>query len=279
MKDTERKEGVKNASVAWLLIYAICPFLLFHTFIIGVFLFRNALEIPFLIIFPLMWIGHLRIISYMPFNPFSEKLFKIKKSRKLLSVTGIIEAIMWYSYVVCIYYYYHVKFPEFGNFLNSKVAFSWGDTKPVLWGYISFFVGSIIMSITIATISKPINDLLYQFREQRHILQRLKFAFVLYLFVDLFFSSIIRIVSLNTNQPYSPDITSTIDSFYFSTITLATLGYGDIHPVSEVAKLLSAIEVIVGVFLIAIVISAAISFPYKFNSNDKLADGIEEKES
>ena len=72
-------------------------------------------------------------------------------------------------------------------------------------------------------------------------------------------------MSLNFNNQYSPNITSFIDSFYFSTITLATLGYGDIHPTSNLTKLLAVTEVIIGIFLISIIISASISFPYKSN--------------
>ena len=42
---------------------------------------------------------------------------------------------------------------------------------------------------------------------------------------------------------------------YFSLITLATVGYGDILPVSETARTLAVIEATVGQFYIAVVVA------------------------
>lgn len=41
------------------------------------------------------------------------------------------------------------------------------------------------------------------------------------------------------------------NSFHFSIVTLATVGYGDIYPVSTRARLLAYLEIFIG-FLIAI---------------------------
>ena len=41
-----------------------------------------------------------------------------------------------------------------------------------------------------------------------------------------------------------------IDFFYFTVVTVSTLGYGDIQPVSVGAKLVSIVEVLVGVFVL-----------------------------
>ena len=49
------------------------------------------------------------------------------------------------------------------------------------------------------------------------------------------------------------------DAVYFSFVTLATLGYGDITPASEVARSLAIIEAIVGQLFIAILIGRLIS--------------------
>jgi voltage-gated potassium channel Kch len=45
------------------------------------------------------------------------------------------------------------------------------------------------------------------------------------------------------------------DLFYFSIVTLTTLGYGDISPAAPIARALAAIEAMVGVMFIAIIVS------------------------
>lgn len=45
------------------------------------------------------------------------------------------------------------------------------------------------------------------------------------------------------------------NAFYFSFVTLCTVGYGDIAPVSKVARMLAVTEAITGLFYIAVLIS------------------------
>jgi voltage-gated potassium channel Kch len=46
---------------------------------------------------------------------------------------------------------------------------------------------------------------------------------------------------------------------YFSFVTLTTLGYGDISPVTPLAQVVVYLEAIVGVFYMAIVVSSLVS--------------------
>jgi voltage-gated potassium channel len=48
-------------------------------------------------------------------------------------------------------------------------------------------------------------------------------------------------------------------SFYFSFITLCTVGYGDVVPVSKVARTLAILEAIVGLFYVAVFISRLVA--------------------
>ncbi len=54
-----------------------------------------------------------------------------------------------------------------------------------------------------------------------------------------------------------------IDSFYFSVITLTTIGYGDITPKTDVGKLFTVFYVIIGVSIIGAFINALIRRPRK----------------
>lgn len=49
------------------------------------------------------------------------------------------------------------------------------------------------------------------------------------------------------------------DAFYFSFVTLSTIGFGDITPVSRVARMLAVVQAITGMFYVAILISRLVS--------------------
>ena len=49
------------------------------------------------------------------------------------------------------------------------------------------------------------------------------------------------------------------DGIYFSFVTIATLGYGDIHPVSSAAKAMVILEIAVGLWFFVTVIPAAVA--------------------
>jgi hypothetical protein len=48
-------------------------------------------------------------------------------------------------------------------------------------------------------------------------------------------------------------------SFYFSFITLSTVGYGDIIPVSRIARWLPAMEAMTGLLYVAVLIARLVS--------------------
>lgn len=48
---------------------------------------------------------------------------------------------------------------------------------------------------------------------------------------------------------------STVDSLYFSVVTLATVGYGDLHPTTEAAKLFTVLYILLGLGVLAAFIS------------------------
>jgi hypothetical protein len=50
-----------------------------------------------------------------------------------------------------------------------------------------------------------------------------------------------------------------LNAFYFSFITLSTVGYGDIIPVSNVARMLAAMEAITGTLYVAVLISRLVA--------------------
>ena len=49
------------------------------------------------------------------------------------------------------------------------------------------------------------------------------------------------------------------DALYFSVVTMATVGYGDIVPVGHAARLLSVLEILSGVLLLVVGVSASMT--------------------
>jgi hypothetical protein len=49
------------------------------------------------------------------------------------------------------------------------------------------------------------------------------------------------------------------NAFYFSLITLSTVGYGDVAPVSRVARMLAVMEAISGLFYMAVLVSRLVA--------------------
>lgn len=56
----------------------------------------------------------------------------------------------------------------------------------------------------------------------------------------------------------APQLASFIEAVYFSGVTLATLGYGDVVPVGALSRTISLIEVFVGILVVTVAIAAYI---------------------
>jgi hypothetical protein len=63
----------------------------------------------------------------------------------------------------------------------------------------------------------------------------------------------------NTGEGHFNQQIQVFDGVYFSFVTIATLGYGDIHPVSLLAKAIVIFEVIVGLWFFVTVIPVAVA--------------------
>lgn len=83
---------------------------------------------------------------------------------------------------------------------------------------------------------------------------KLLMAVVLVALFDIFITAIIIFQSEQEIDPVTGEyiFKTFYDAFYWATITLTTVGYGDLHPVSDVGKTLSIISSLVGIGVIAL---------------------------
>ncbi len=92
-------------------------------------------------------------------------------------------------------------------------------------------------------------------------------AIVAYFLVAFAFSSIYQAVAViepaSFSVPSGPEITgrntANIEFGYFSFVTIATLGYGDIVPRLPVARILSILEAAIGQFYMAVIVAWLVS--------------------
>jgi voltage-gated potassium channel len=92
------------------------------------------------------------------------------------------------------------------------------------------------------------------------------FAFLtFYSVIVIVFAGLYRVLDKLGNAPHfsvhgvARDITYA-ESLYFSIITMATVGYGDITPVTNIARLIAGIEVVLGVLLLLFGFSEIMSY-------------------
>jgi voltage-gated potassium channel Kch len=91
-------------------------------------------------------------------------------------------------------------------------------------------------------------------------------SIVVYQLIGMFFSAIFTLtmlvdpsaLKLPGDGPPPPFRIVQMDMLYFSFVTLATLGYGDIVPVSSFARSMAVTEALVGQFYVAVVVALLI---------------------
>ena len=126
---------------------------------------------------------------------------------------------------------------------------------------IVLFVGPMIAAFLIDT------GLLFEaFFEQARRAFVAVFAFLtFYSVLVILFAALYRILDATATVPNfgvggRPRDISFAESLYFSVVTMATVGYGDITPLSDLARLLAAIQVVVGILLLLFGFSEILSF-------------------
>jgi hypothetical protein len=121
-----------------------------------------------------------------------------------------------------------------------------------LWIILTFYIGLMIFQ-----------DIM---KAKRISSNEIYVAISVYLLIGVFFGMIYQIVlvfdphAFHFNPTNFKNLTPTDgDLFYYSLITLSTVGYGDVSPVAPIARSISMIEAILGVMYVATMIARFIA--------------------
>lgn len=93
-----------------------------------------------------------------------------------------------------------------------------------------------------------------------------KFEFITLLILLIFLVLISSILIYLFEYEKNPNINSLIDSLYWSVVTISTVGYGDISPITDEGKIISMIIIFGGVAIVTFITSITVSlFSQKLN--------------
>ena len=121
-------------------------------------------------------------------------------------------------------------------------------------------LAALFFALTVVVILRDVN------RAREVALDTIYGAFCGYLFTGLFFAHLYSLVEVLQpgsfrSDAFAVEMTSDRRHYllaYFSYVTLATVGYGDITPSSDTARGLAVVEAIVGQFYIAVLVAVLI---------------------
>jgi len=109
----------------------------------------------------------------------------------------------------------------------------------VLWRFIDLFVTNISITFTSRFPANPIRSVLFSF-----------VAYVQVVLCFAFWYLVLGQVDGQFNEPVTP-----VAAVFYSFGTIATVGYGDLKPLTAGAKFLVAFELVAGLFFVAIIIA------------------------
>ena len=80
-------------------------------------------------------------------------------------------------------------------------------------------------------------------------------ALAIWIWCNGIFAALYQRLSLRAEPAFSQSLSRFADAVYFSTVTLSTTGYGDIVPIAGIARVLVAVEIMVGFGLVGFLLS------------------------
>jgi len=100
-----------------------------------------------------------------------------------------------------------------------------------------------------------------EFEEEGVDLEVVLGALCAYLFIGAYFAFLYDVMARLSESPFfaQPGADSKLNYLYFSFVTLTTMGYGDITPVSPIARMLAILEAVTGVLYLSVLVARLVT--------------------
>jgi len=97
-------------------------------------------------------------------------------------------------------------------------------------------------------------------------------ALCIYLFIGLFFATVYSAVDVVDDGAFfaQTDAPDMVDFIYYSFITQATVGYGDLSPITDLGRMLAITEALLGQVYLVTIVAALVSNLGRARSADGL---------
>ena len=141
--------------------------------------------------------------------------------------------------------------------LATRLGSAWFDQDALSTGSLALWG---VMALLAAA-----NALVFSLRGQAIVAEKVYAALSAYLLAGFFFGLLYWVIdqsapgSLAVSGATGPDSISTFTAIYFSFVTLASLGYGDVLALSDPARGLAVIEVVGGQLYLAVMVARLVS--------------------
>ena len=240
--------------LVFLSLFGAIPFLFFYSFLFCIVIYHDAIVFPLFVVLPVMWLCFYRIEKYLPIKIRKMMTKRGIENRKMKSNKEMmIESVMWYSVVLAFNYHMYVK----SDMLNFQEVYGFHILYGILGGIVASVVGGVVLLFVAENMRSLIDELIPE--QWRKIRSRLSSVFIAYISVIFFFSGIYMWIYVNDPSSFSSPIESSFDAVYFSVVTITTLGYGDIAPVTDLPRMVAIVQTLLGILFLAVMIGFVIS--------------------
>lgn len=170
----------------------------------------------------------------------------------------------------CIILYYLLLVP----IINFSLGFSEIDTELKYFFYFLSFINIILLITSHIILLKYVFTDFFK-RKRKIVPNDITIIITTYITLALSFGLVYTIISFFNNDIAFNNIPKTLSEFefyfrhiYFSFITITTIGYGDIYPLTSIGQFLVMLEVITGMILTNVILGLVIGSGI-FNSKEK----------
>lgn len=172
-----------------------------------------------------------------------------------LPIDSEVYRLLWYfDFVLCLFFLYDFfkQLYESQNKFKYLYTIGWLDFISSIPVISEMRLFRFLRIVRIIRIINNIGSLKSIIRFVKHELKRSLFGLIIFAQVTILFSSILLVLYVEKDVG---NINTAEDTIWWAFITITTVGYGDLYPVTNVGRLLAIFLIFTGIFSFGAVIS------------------------